>query len=313
VSRQEAAAVVARLLDGRAPDTEKVLGAFSDASAVGAWARDAVAYVAEKGIMKGYPDGTFRPDKALTRAEAVTVLDLAYRVMHNLVLAAYEPGIYGPAEEDETVVMDGNVLVDVPNVVLRNMVISGDLQIGEGVGDGDVTLRGVTVLGTTVINGGGAESIHIENSLLASVVIEKRDGNVRVVVSGATEVREVVLNSGATLQEVDLEGEGFGNISVSLTEEGTVVLAGEFASVQVEAAGVIVEIQEGTVQNLEVSESAEGAKIAVQANAVVETVTVNAPVEVAGEGAVKTAVVNREGVTFEKSRKPSPWRIRGSR
>ncbi len=42
---------------------------FSDADKIGAWARGAVAQAVQAGYIKGYDDGTFRPDAELTRAE----------------------------------------------------------------------------------------------------------------------------------------------------------------------------------------------------------------------------------------------------
>lgn len=46
---------------------------FSDV-APGAWYYDAVSALAEKGILKGYQDGTFRPSQKITRAEFAAIL-----------------------------------------------------------------------------------------------------------------------------------------------------------------------------------------------------------------------------------------------
>lgn len=40
----------------------------------GHWAKDNIVKVKELGLMDGYPDGTFKPDKPITRAELATVL-----------------------------------------------------------------------------------------------------------------------------------------------------------------------------------------------------------------------------------------------
>jgi hypothetical protein len=48
--------------------------AYTDSDSISTWARQAVATVAEHGIMKGYPDNTVRPQGNATRAEAVTVI-----------------------------------------------------------------------------------------------------------------------------------------------------------------------------------------------------------------------------------------------
>ncbi len=38
------------------------------------WASNAIMFLTKKGIIKGYPDNTFRPDETVTRAEFVTML-----------------------------------------------------------------------------------------------------------------------------------------------------------------------------------------------------------------------------------------------
>ncbi|MDR3294432.1 MAG: S-layer homology domain-containing protein, partial [Clostridiales Family XIII bacterium] len=67
LTRAEAATIFFRLLadEGKySPLTAR----FSDVSA-GRWFTQAVAYLASTGIILGYPDGTFRPDAQITRAE----------------------------------------------------------------------------------------------------------------------------------------------------------------------------------------------------------------------------------------------------
>lgn len=38
------------------------------------WAKDYINFISDKGLMKGYADGTFKPDEKVTRAELATVL-----------------------------------------------------------------------------------------------------------------------------------------------------------------------------------------------------------------------------------------------
>lgn len=47
---------------------------FSDTQGVSSWAGDAIDYLVEKGAVKGYEDGTFRPHAQITRAEAAAIL-----------------------------------------------------------------------------------------------------------------------------------------------------------------------------------------------------------------------------------------------
>ncbi len=46
---------------------------FTDAGSVSSWAKDAVDWAAENGILKGYPDGSLQPQRAITRSEAAMI------------------------------------------------------------------------------------------------------------------------------------------------------------------------------------------------------------------------------------------------
>ena len=73
VSRQEAACMLAGLLklDAGGEPT------FSDRRAIATWAETSVSGLVAAGIMSGYPDGTFEPQKVITRAEAVVMINQA--------------------------------------------------------------------------------------------------------------------------------------------------------------------------------------------------------------------------------------------
>ena len=49
-------------------------GTSPEGEAVGHWAEKSIRWCVEHGLMTGYPDGSFRPDKPVTRAELATVL-----------------------------------------------------------------------------------------------------------------------------------------------------------------------------------------------------------------------------------------------
>src|SRR5690606_10172241 len=70
VTRAEFANAVVRLLDGKRGEH-----AYTVHDIEGHWAYGSMRSMLEKGAMKGYPDGTFRPNAALTRAEAVSALN----------------------------------------------------------------------------------------------------------------------------------------------------------------------------------------------------------------------------------------------
>lgn len=53
---------------------------FTDSDKTSVWARDALAAAVQNGIMKGYPDGSFDPQRKATRAEAAAVIASALRL-----------------------------------------------------------------------------------------------------------------------------------------------------------------------------------------------------------------------------------------
>ena len=58
--------------DGAPADTEGTPADFSDVTED--WYRTAVNYMSAEGRIQGYPDGTFRPDREVTRAEAAVMI-----------------------------------------------------------------------------------------------------------------------------------------------------------------------------------------------------------------------------------------------
>lgn len=65
---------------------------FSDLA--GHWGEEYIMKWAEKGVINGYPDGTFQPNKEITRAEVCKVLALAYRLDTDV-----EPTAFSDVEE----------------------------------------------------------------------------------------------------------------------------------------------------------------------------------------------------------------------
>ncbi|HHY90389.1 MAG TPA: hypothetical protein GX503_01865, partial [Clostridiales bacterium] len=162
--------------------------------------------------------------------------------------------------------------------------------------------KGVKVKGDTIVNGGGTDSIYFENSVLVHIIVNKTDGKVRIVVSGTTRVEQVTLQSGATLEEQNLTGQGFEAVEIAreLPEGSKVTLLGEFETVDIKAASIAVEIPRGTIENLLVDEDAENTEIEVAKESEIIKMIIDAVVKVVGKGSIKEAEVNAKNVTFEK-------------
>ncbi|WP_268957809.1 S-layer homology domain-containing protein [Paenibacillus albicereus] len=190
--------------------------AFRDRAKLGAWSRPFVAALAAQGVLGGYPDGSFKPAGRLTRAEAVTAIGKAAEARSGAASYA-KAGVYGPASGQSEV--KGDVRVEAGGVSLRNLRVRGDLIVTEAVGEGDVTLSGIQVDGKTIVRGGGVRSIHILNSNLGHVAVEKTspvrlslEGTSRlgtVTVSQQSTGSVVALGAGSRIDVLQLEGKTF--------------------------------------------------------------------------------------------------------
>jgi uncharacterized protein YjdB len=284
ISRQEAAVALCKALNLEAKDTDEI-DKFTDKDSIPLWSRPYICILAAEGYMGGYPDGSFKAERHINRAETVTMLDKALgalKVSYDLA------GIYGPEEGIETVPQD--VAINVPGVTLRNMIIEGDLYLNEGIGEGDVTLENVTVKGTTTIRGGGKDSIHLVNFTGQEIIVIKVGGRVRIVASGDTTVEELILESGA-----HIEGNGIASVTVLKPGED-VILDGDFENVSVEANAKVEVLEGTTINNLQVNSSAD---INLANGATVKDLTIDAPAAITGQGTIQTATINADGAKLE--------------
>ncbi|MCH5352850.1 MAG: S-layer homology domain-containing protein [Acutalibacter sp.] len=86
ITREEAASMLFRYAQRTQNDTSHkgtALKDFSDGKSVSSWAVNAMDWAVENGILKGYPDGTLRPGRTITRAEAAMVFLNAKNVLQS--------------------------------------------------------------------------------------------------------------------------------------------------------------------------------------------------------------------------------------
>lgn len=297
LTREEMASIISSLVGLKATASSD---SFKDLAAGHEWSKDSIHAVAEAGLMVG-DQQKFRPLATATRAEAITVLDRALTLQKNKETVVYnKAGSYGPQNGVATIT--GTVYIDAPDIVLNNTIINGDLYIREGVGKGDVSLKNVTVRGTTTITGGGKNSIHITDSVLVTVIVNKKDGSIRIVTEGNGSVQQITLQSGALLQQDGNNG-GFANVNLSnlIPKGAEVSLAGKFETVDVFASSIRVNLLSGSVQNLQVASGASDNGIDLAAGTSVNRLTLNDASRVTGQGLIGTAVINASGSTIAQT------------
>lgn len=299
-TRQEAAVMLAGALQLNGPANAD-LSVFKDANLIAGWASKQVAALVEQSVMQGDKAGNFRPLSPITRAEAIVAIDNALTRVKGETTVISKPGEYGSAAKKT--VVNGDVTVAAAGVTLINYEIKGNLLLGKEIGEGDVYLKQVKVDGKTTIAGGGQNSIHLEDSVLVQVVVNKATGSVRIVVSGSTTVQKVTVQSPVKLEESTVTDSGVKDVELSpaLPEGSKVELAGQFESVSVLASRIVVSIPSGSVQNMEVGSGATGAEINLSKEAQIIQLVLEAVTKMIGEGKVVNATVQEgaKGSSFE--------------
>jgi len=286
VTRQEAFVVLARAIKLTDGDTA-ALDAFSDKADIASWAAPYIADMAGSGYIQG-SGGKLNPTEAITR-EAFAQL------IHNIFsLYISKPGTY-------TEHITGNVIISSDDVTLKGLTITGDLIVGEGVGNGDFTMDGVTVTGRLVVRGGGENSIHIiNNSGVGSIIVAKTgDGGVRVRTEEGCRVEVVYVDDG--LDDVILEG-SFNQVTVS-TDAPVVLKDATVTGLTVSGKGSNVKLEGATnVAVTQITENAAGATLEVGIGAKVTKVESAAEsVTISGEGKVTQAVVSGNNTAVNTS------------
>ncbi len=69
-----------KLMNALKPEGEGAALTFTDTAKISAWSRQAIAQAVQAGIIKGYDDGTFRPDAKITRAEMTSMIAKALKL-----------------------------------------------------------------------------------------------------------------------------------------------------------------------------------------------------------------------------------------
>ena len=210
ITRQETFTVLSRAL-ALTGGNAAALSRFTDGSAVADWARNSVAALVDAGLVIG-GDAGLRPQATITRAEFVTVMQ---RAVDCYVTA--EPGTV------ITEVSGTNVMLTGQKLHLKDVIIEGDLYIGDGVNASTVTLENVTVKGRLVMRGGSALSLAGTSSAAGDTVL----------LSGGAALN---VASGASLGQIIVNRD-----NVSITGSGkvkAVTANGDYCSVSIPGAAV---------------------------------------------------------------------------
>lgn len=194
-------------------------------------------------------------------------------------------------------------VISVDGVVLKNAEFTNDLVISDSVGEGTIYLDNVKIKGKLIVEGGGMNSIHVDNSDINKIVSNRTGGRVRIAVSENTKVQETEV-----LQDTKLEVSGnIANIKLSETAKGSEVLVNATAkvatletkaeiSLTVDSAIDKLSLQapsnvvlNAPIENLSITKEAENTAISIAKDVVITNLATEGKVDVQGEGTITNA------------------------
>jgi hypothetical protein len=277
---------------------------FADNALIGAAYKPYVKALQQAGYIQGRTGNLFAPQEAYTRAEAMKVL------------ANSTSEITDTSVEGKTYA--ASLIVRKAGVTIKNTTVKGNLIVGQGVGDGDVTLDNVKVEGKLVAYGGGSNSIRITGgSQIRYTVSNKTSGeavNFRIEDGSSVTALEVYPGSSAKISgkvtEVQVDVDATIEIAPDAVIESMVV-EGDNVRIRVEKNGVVEvitvngETGEITVSGVVEKITINGDKVSVTGNGKVGNVTVEEGKTVVEEGKTVTVgttgtkVTNNTGVSIQ--------------
>jgi hypothetical protein len=254
VSRLEAAMLLHRALHLYRTVLDEATGTLTDISVLTTDEKAAVNALAAKKLMVG-SGGLFSPSRVISRAETIAILDRGAGAIYN------QAGVCGP--ETGNSILPGNATITVANVTLRNITVSGDLYITEGVGEGDVTLDNVTVLGRTLIAGCGPHSLNLlgNTNLGQGTIVDRPNGNPHIDDNtGNGGAQTLVFYSSGSYSSEDQRGNPPDVLLPAGMDPGAQVnLTGQFGDLDIETSnGAALNLTGGAAASLNIGGSVQG-------------------------------------------------------
>lgn len=292
ITRAEAAVMIANA--ARLSANEAGAYRFTDIGSIPAWARGSVGAVVAAGYMTGYPDGSFDANASISRAEAVSSLN---RMLGG---TAYQPTQPTTPTTDTTKTTSDDVVIENKGTTLKNQTVDGNVTIAKSVGNGDVTLRNVTIKGDLIVKGGGSNTVTLEDVDVRGKVRLLKEG-VHLHLVGDTDIRKLLIDLAARITQ-----------SSSYKDEiDEIILAGDgdlnkTTRIDVPAKQLRIENQAdlilgGDVEKLIVDEDAKGAEIEIKKGTTVNELNTDAKIKLTGKGRIDLLDVSASGVTFDKN------------
>jgi len=196
LTREQAAVIISKLMNME--ENLENTNTFIDKDKISDWAKGSVNSAVNSNLILGYKDYSFKPQNPIKRAESIVIL-------------------FRTTNFSDT----SDLIVNKPQTIIENKTVN-NLHITREIGDGEVTLKNVTVKGELLVEGGGLNTVLIENCSINKLITNKADGKLRVLIKGTTTVDLTAVRTGVILAQNELTGYGYKEISIN--ENSTVTL-----------------------------------------------------------------------------------------
>ena len=179
ITRQEVAKVISSTITTGSIDGDGAT-LLKDYSSIQEWAKPSVNIAYNKSYIMGYPEGLYRPIKALTRAEAVKII---YEILDN-----------------ENIERDFNITNY--DELYYGAVVVGDLNILDSVGSGNVYINNVTVLGDINILAKNVNSVVLTDVKARNVIVDDIDNSLKITCNDNIYINNIKLSADATVEKI---------------------------------------------------------------------------------------------------------------
>ncbi len=268
INREQAFTILGRLMKMNPGDVAPASLPFTDNASISGWSAGYIKNAFDQGIASGYQDGSFKPQKVITRGEVAKII---YGVMGSSFSQA------GRAYTSSDIRSDTQNATISESCMLSDAEIKGNLYLTEGLDADAVTLSNVTVKGALIISGG---TVSLINTTADHVIISSPMGRqLSVTAIEGCNIGKTEVGSTAALYEKGASSEGFTNIST--TGSGRVSLTLDVALNKLEL------INESTVS--------------LTSDSSIHILTVTKPSSITGSGSIYQADIQTKGVTFANS------------
>lgn len=280
ITRQEAAVIISRIVPNEV-QTASNLSGFGDRHSVADWAQASVGKAVSKGYMGAYNDGLLHPTDNLTRAQTAKIL-MDILTKEKIVKDKYD--------------------ISSPGTNITGGIYTGSVTVQKEVGDGDVSIKNCIILGTLIVNGGGMNSVKIENSRIARAAVERKLAPVRVEISGDSTVADMAVASNASIECVKLTngifGEGVRRLSVGGSASTTV--KGKIKEISIDGYSANLYLTSAELQKLTLTQQARATNVTLDGTSNVKEAYVNAESNFYGDGVIHKMIVGANKVRYSK-------------